>query len=398
MRMSVYVHFPFCRSKCVYCDFCSLAADETVIERYCDSLMHEMELAASAYPDAEIETVYFGGGTPSIVPVPLMRRVLQKMHACFAIQNGIEFTSEANPGAVTDAWLSAMAEAGMNRLSVGMQAKQERLLTLLSRIHRFAQVQDTLDMARGHGITNLSVDLMYGLPTQTLREYLDSIRAAADLGVKHISAYALKVEDGTRLQVMIETGEFALPDEDETADMMDGGVELLESLGYRRYEISNFTRPGFDSKHNLQYWRQKYYLGLGLNAASMLPASDAAYLRRSNTASPAEYQSMLSAGQLPIAESMSVNRDEAMFETVMLGLRTTDGVRFVDFEAMHGKRLTDVYGGAVRELQSKGWLLPADPADPRLALNNLGLALQNMALMPFLREKRGGPGIKLHKN
>ena len=387
MQMSIYIHMPFCRSKCVYCDFCSFAADNRTMEAYCGCLMQEMELAAAIYPDAEIHTVYIGGGTPSIVSAPLMRRVARKLRDCFAIPEGIEFTAEANPGTVTDAWLDVMAEAGMNRLSIGVQARQERLLRLLGRIHTFPQAGEALAMARRHGIHNLSVDLMYGLPTQTLQEYLDSIRAAADLGVQHISAYALKVEDGTRLEGMIREGKLPLPDEDLAADMMEAGIALLESLGYKRYEISNFAKSGFESRHNLAYWRQRYYLGLGLNAAGMLPAEDAVYHRVSNAATTDTYCSMIAAGRLPVTETIPIGREEAMFETVMLGLRTADGVGYGAFEAMHGISLPDVYGYAILELQTRGWLRPIDTAAPRLALNDRGLAMQNTALMLFMNLK-----------
>lgn len=389
MRMSVYVHIPFCRSKCVYCDFCSFAADESEMERYCRCLVREMELAAAAYPGAEIDTVYIGGGTPSVFPVRLTRKVLDALRASFVIPRGIEFTSEANPGTITDEWLGVMAEAGMNRLSIGVQAKQDRLLRLLERIHSFPEAEEALYMARKHGIQNLSADLMYGLPTQTLAEYLQSIRAVAGLGVQHISAYALKVEENTRLHTMVGNGEAVLPDEDETADMMEAGIDLLESLGYRRYEISNFARLGFESRHNLAYWRQRYYLGLGLDAAGMLPAGDAAYVRRTNTASLPDYCRLLSDGRWPIEESIPVSRDEAMFETVMLGLRTTDGVGYGEFQRMHGAELGDVFGAAIRELGEKGWLAIANPSNPRLALNRRGLAVQNAALMPFLEPVSG---------
>ena len=385
--MSLYVHFPFCRSKCAYCDFCSFAAKDLEIEQYINSLLIEIALAAGEWPGAEIGTVYFGGGTPSIVPAGLMRKVLDTLHASFQIPMGIEFSSEANPGTVAADWLQTMAEAGMNRLSLGMQAKQDRLLKLLGRIHSFVQVKDTLDLARKHGIENLSVDLMYGLPTQSIEDYLDSIRAAAEQDVRHISAYGLKVEEGTRLKTMIEDKTLALPDEDETADMLEQGIALLEALGYRRYEISNFSMPGFESRHNLAYWRQTYYLGLGLNAASMLPARNAAYIRRSNTASLPEYKRMLSENRLPVAETIPINRDEAMFETVMLGLRTAAGVGYVDFEALHGRKLEDVYGDAIAELKTKRLLLPEDAVNPRIALNERGLALQNTALMPFMKDQ-----------
>jgi len=385
MRMSIYIHFPFCKSKCLYCDFCSFAADETVMERYCECLMREMELTAEQYGDAVIDTVYFGGGTPSIVPAPLMRKVINTLHHTFCIPRGIEFTSEANPGAVDDAWLEVMTKGGMNRLSIGVQAKQDRLLQLMGRIHSFAQARETLELARRYGVDNLSADLMFGLPMQTLEDYNESIRAVAQLGVQHISAYALKVEEDTKLHAMIKRGELELPDEELAADMMDSGIELLHLLGYQRYEISNFTRPGYRSEHNLKYWRQAYYLGLGLNAASMLPAvGGEAHIRRTNTSVLREYSDRLHAGRLPVRETSDVSRDEAKFETVMLGLRTTDGVSLREFEKMHGVMLFAAYGDAIRTLRERGWLQPIMPEDPYLALNDRGLAMQNAALMLFM--------------
>ncbi|HPJ02324.1 MAG TPA: radical SAM family heme chaperone HemW [Candidatus Limiplasma sp.] len=398
MKMSLYIHFPFCRSKCVYCDFCSFAASDAKVLQYIDQLNTEIMLAAAQWPGAEIETVYFGGGTPSIVPARLMEKVLNQLHKHFRIPAGIEFTSEANPGTVTGDWLQAMAEAGMNRLSLGMQAKQDRLLKELGRIHSFSQVRDTLALARRHGVGNLSLDMMYGLPSQTIADYLESIYAAAKLGVQHISAYGLKVEEGTRLQAMLASGERTLPDDDETADMMDRGIEALESLGFQRYEISNFARPGFASRHNLVYWQQQYYLGLGLNAASMLPAEGAAYMRRTNTASGREYKRLLEENRLPVAECIPIDRDEAMFETVMLGLRTTAGIGYAEFESMHGQKLDTVYGEAIKALETGGLLRPVDPETPRLVLNDRGLALQNTALMPFLKDNDRISPEKLHKN
>ncbi len=388
MHMSLYVHFPFCKSKCIYCDFCSFPADQSVMERYCGSLMREMEITAEKYGGAVIDTVYFGGGTPSIVPAPLMRKVMNKLHETFSLSPGIEFTSEANPGAVDDAWLEVMAGGGVNRLSIGVQARQDRLLKLLGRIHSFVQVEDTLALVRRHGIQNLSADLMFGLPTQTLEEYDDSIRAVAQLGVQHISAYALKVESDTRLDEMIKTGELKLPDEDLAADMMDRETELLSLLGYERYEISNFARPGYRSQHNMKYWQQAYYLGMGLNAASMLPAAGGeAYVRQTNTGDFSEYCNRLQAGQIPVRETIAISRDEAMFETIMLGLRTSDGVSLKEFEKMHGVMLFAVYGDAIRFLQQRGWVQPMTPEEPRLVLNDRGLAMQNTALMPFMEEK-----------
>ncbi len=386
MKMSLYVHIPFCRSKCVYCDFCSFAASEAEIALYIESLCKEITLAAGEWPNAEIHTVYIGGGTPSIVPARLMETLLNQLHQSFHIPAGIEFTSEANPGTVQPDWLDTMVSGGVNRLSLGMQAKQSCLLKLLGRIHSFEKVKETLELARRHGVDNLSVDLMYGLPTQSITDYLDSIDAVAQLGVQHMSAYGLKVEEGTRLEAMLQNGTLFIPDEDATADMMERGIALLQSLGYQRYEISNFAKPGFASRHNLVYWQQQYYLGLGLNAAGMLPATNAIYQRRTNTASMKEYHRFLGENRLPLAQTLSVGRDDAMFETIMLGLRTTEGVGYDAFQAIHGQALSDVYGDAIRKLETDGLLQPSDAAAPRLALNARGLALQNTVLMMFMKE------------
>lgn len=348
---------------------------------------------AEQYGGEPVDTVFLGGGTPSVVPPEPFAAVLNALRARFAIRPDAEFTSETNPGTLTPAWLNAFLFAGGNRLSVGVQAKQERLLRVLGRIHTFDQALSALETAKRAGIGNINADAMFGLPTQTLTDYLDTLWAFADAGVTHVSAYSLILEEGTPLYESVRSGALALPGEDETADMMEAGVDRLEALGYRRYEISNFARPGYACRHNLGYWRQKRYLGLGASAASLLPAppgaADAAYLRRTNTGDVRAYVGALQAGRLPPAETQIVTPREAMFETVLLGLRTVEGVRYADFERLHGVALSSVYGEAIDRLRTQGLLAPAGNADPRLALTRRGLALQNTALMAFMEADRG---------
>ncbi len=362
------------------------------MEAYCAALKQEIRLTAKQYAHMPVDTVFLGGGTPSVLPPELMKDVLTALHSCFTVLPGAEFTSEANPGTITDAWLDAVTAAGVNRLSIGVQAIQPHLMASLGRIHTFEQAQEALHMARNHGITNLNADAMFGLPGQTLLDYMATLDALAEQDVTHISAYSLIVEEGTPLASQIAQGAAVLPDEDTTADMLESGVDRLAALGYERYEISNFAKPGYACKHNLGYWRQKPYLGLGLAAASLLPPEktegDVCYIRRQNTDDMHQYVHLLSQNRLPVAEETPIRKREAMFETIMLGLRTVAGVGYDDFFSRYGTPLTAVYGDAIRTLTAQGLLQPAQGVQKRLALTRRGLALQNTAMMAFMPSKQ----------
>ena len=390
MLLSLYLHFPFCKRKCSYCDFCSATASDAVIEAYCDAMITEIAMRAKGFAGMPVDTVFLGGGTPSVVSAPLMQKVLDALRDCFRLQPDLEFTSEANPGTLTDEWLAVLTQAGCNRLSIGVQAIQPALLQTLGRIHDYPQALQALAMARKHGIVNLNADAMFGLPGQTPEDYRMTLSALMETGVTHLSAYSLILEEGTPLYAKVQQGELSLPDEDTTADMMEQGIILLESAGYRRYEISNFAKAGYECRHNLGYWQQKPYLGFGVSAASFLPDAgadtDISHIRCVNTVSVADYRAMLEAGVLPVTETTPITRDEAMFETVMLGLRTTDGVAYADFARMHGKTLTAVYGDVIDRLTSQGLVKPISADNPRLALTTRGLAVQNVAARAFMRE------------
>ncbi|MDD3411060.1 MAG: radical SAM family heme chaperone HemW [Eubacteriales bacterium] len=381
----LYVHFPFCQRKCQYCDFCSFPAGEAVMAAYCETLEKEMALAAPAFAGERAETVFFGGGTPSVLPAALMRRVTDALHRHFDIQPGAEFTSEANPGTLREDWLDVMAGAGMNRLSLGVQAKQEPLLRTLGRIHSFEQALDALAAARRHGVDNLNCDAMFGLPGQTKADYLDTLAAFAEAGVSHISAYSLILEEHTPLHRLVTSGALTLPDDDAVADMLESGVTELAKRGYRRYEISNFSHPGRECAHNLGYWQGKRYLGLGLNAASLLDAAadepGALYTRVSNTADLDTYLRALNKGRLPRLAREPIGREEAMYETLMLGLRTARGVDERAFEARFGVSLASLYGARIAALRKEGWIAPLQAEHPFLALTDGGLNVQSAVLL-----------------
>ena len=337
--------------------------------------------------------MFLGGGTPTLVPAAELRAVLEELRRRFDILPDAEITAEGNPGTLSPQWLEAACACGLNRLSLGVQAAQDRLLRAIGRIHTFAQAREAVAMARAFGIRNLNVDLMSGLPGQTLQDWRESIDAAVALDVEHVSAYSLILEEGTPLWRMVEAGSVRLPDDELTAEMYEQGVAWLEAAGYKRYEISNFARPGMRCRHNVGYWQGSWYAGLGVAAHSMLPpdasqaTQGAVRIRRANTESLADYLHALTVQKiLPPAEITPVERQEAMFETMMLGLRMTDGVAERDFERLHGETMAQVYGPALEMLAREGlgaWSAGA-AGERRFFLTPRGLEVQNEALMALM--------------
>lgn len=269
--MELYMHVPFCRQKCRYCDFPSWAGREAWMPAYVTAMLQEVAHARKALGPQPISTVFLGGGTPSVLPAEELRRLLRGVMEQFPLEPGAEFTSEANPGTLTEAWLDTAVSLGVNRLSLGMQAAQAPLLRTLGRIHTLEQVREAVDLARQAGVKNLSLDLMFGLPGQTLADWAETLEAALDLAPEHLSCYGLIPEEGTPLGEAIHRDEVTLPSEEEERAMYDMALQRLHQAGFMQYEISNFARPGYACAHNLGYWRQVPYLGLGVGAASMLP-------------------------------------------------------------------------------------------------------------------------------
>ena len=402
--LQIYIHIPFCIGKCFYCDFCSAPAPQKTMEVYGRALEREMALYGRVYGKAAVATVFIGGGTPSLLPVPLMDRILETLHRHFNLLQGAEFTVEANPGVLSEEWLAMVKGHGANRLSLGLQAAQDPLLGVLGRMHTFAQSVEAVEMARKQGFTNLNLDVMYGLPSQRPEDYGETLRRAAALQPSHISAYSLILEEDTPLTARIEAGELHLPPEENVVEMAEQGRLWLEEMGYRQYEISNFAKPGFECRHNLGYWRGSWYLGLGVAAASMmplppgrlrqgetLPPENPCYLRWENIRDRKEYEARLRQDLLPIGEEHIIGRKEAMFETMMLGLRTTDGVGERDFESRFGVPLGRAYGKVMEALVKEGlgqWKEgEAGCGGQRtFSLTPAGILLQNQVLLRIMDE------------
>ena len=376
----LYLHIPYCKSKCRYCDFVSFADCESMGE-YCAALLKEMRLDAAALPKQAYDTVFFGGGTPSILPAGAVAMLMDALHASFEIMPDAEITIEANPGTLNETKLREYRAAGINRLSMGLQSTNDALLETIGRIHRYADFVQNYECARAAGFTNISAGLMYGLPGQTVKDHLDAIETLYRLGLNHISAYSLIVEEGTPLYTDVTGGAESLPAEDDVYLMHRRGMEFLETLGYARYEISNYAKPGFASRHNLNYWENGMYLGLGLNSHSAMRINGS-WMRFANTERLSDYIVSCNQGIRPLAsEPEVIPRAEEIFETVMLGLRKTDGISEAAFRLRFGKSIEDIYPEALKSLATRGWLVWDNGA---CRLTDEGLDFQNEALLAFL--------------
>ncbi len=378
--MELYIHIPYCRQKCRYCDFASYAGQEGTMAAYVDALLREADAMASYARNTPIETVFIGGGTPSILPAHLLKRLLQGLRERFTFPADIEFTSEANPGTLRADWLEAAVSGGINRLSMGMQAYQPELLRTLGRIHSHEDVVESVQLARQLGVNNLSVDLMFGLPGQTPEMWRETLDAALSLGVEHMSCYGLIPEDGTPLKRDIDAGRLTLPDEEDERRMYDDALSILERNGFAQYEISNFARSGRECRHNIGYWTRVPYIGLGASAASFLQTASGG-LRLTNPASIRDYIAMADAHAWRRRERTSLMPEDARFESLMLGLRMTRGVSEAAFAAMHGMTLEAYCGEILRQQELRGLLVHRDG---HWALTRRGMDVQNAILVEIM--------------
>lgn len=328
--LGLYLHIPFCRSKCAYCDFYSLPRSEGKMDAFAAALAAHLALEAPRAADRLTDTVYFGGGTPSCLGAERLCALLAAVKENYRVAEDAEITLEANPDSLGDASpVRRLREAGFNRVSLGVQSADDGELARLGRPHTFAQAEKAASAAREAGFTNVSLDLIYGLPDQTLPRWRETLRRAAALEPDHLSCYGLKVEEGTPL--WRERDALRLPDDDRQADMYLCAVEYLTSLGFAQYEISNFARPGFESRHNLKYWTMGEYIGFGPGAHGDFGGVRFSYPRDLDG-----YVSGVAAGVPPRREEPRAGRRERAAEYLMLGLRTAAGVSRAAFEGRCG--------------------------------------------------------------
>ncbi|MBR3714387.1 MAG: radical SAM family heme chaperone HemW [Clostridia bacterium] len=327
----LYIHIPFCAAKCAYCDFYSLAGNEktSIQSDYVDALCRSAEIMSSEFSNTVFSSIYVGGGTPSILPFSLLEKLFASLRENFKISEAAEFTVEANPATLTEEKLRAMTEGGVNRLSLGCQSSNDNELRKLSRIHTFSEFCDSFNMARKAGISNISVDLMYGIPLQTTDSLLRSISDIARLSPEHISLYGLRVEPDTKFG---RDRTLVLPSDDTQAEMYLSAVRYLAELGYERYEISNFAKDGHYSRHNMRYWECGEYLALGPAAHSFIDSVRYSYDRSINA-----YISAVREGHMPeYAECTLLTDEDRQEEYIFLSLRLEKGLSLDSFEKKFG--------------------------------------------------------------
>lgn len=378
MKTSLYLHVPFCRSKCDYCDFNSFASPSMSPEEYVALLLDEMAARARRFIVSSVPTVYFGGGTPSLLPPGLVARLLQAASELFPMDVDAEITLEINPGTVTPKSLEGYRSAGINRLSVGVQSLDDRELVLLGRIHTAKQAVETIDAARRAGFSNVGLDLMHSLPGQSLGRWDETLRQAVALGVEHISAYGLSIEEETPFGARFACGELAPLDPELGADMFELTRDFLQASGYEHYEISNFALPGCRSRHNQVYWRRGSYLGFGAGAHSFARQT-AAGLRWNNPPGLDAYASFVAAGAAGDVEHVS--RHDAMAEFFFLGLRMLEGVDLADFADEFGVPAEKAFPAVLERFTSAGMLCREGEL---LRLTGRGLMLANRVLAEFV--------------
>lgn len=335
----IYVHIPFCKQKCTYCDFASYPHETGKADLYFGCLYREMKGRAESLKDYVFDTVYFGGGTPSFVEPKFIAGAMKQLKNYYRIDDDAEITIEMNPGTVTKEKVALYKKAGFNRFSIGLQSADDETLRKLNRIHTAEDFLGTTELLKEE---NVSADILVGLEDQTAEDVKKSIDLAIKGGVSHISMYALKPEEGTPMFGKYLNGD--LPSEDETADLYDFGVNYLAENGFYRYEISNFAKPGFESKHNLNYWKRGQYIGFGVSASSFIGER-----RFTNTESIDEYTACILRNKVAEIFSEEIEGDERMFEYVMLAMRTAKGVNKKDFSEKFGVSFDERFQTALHD-------------------------------------------------
>ncbi len=379
MRTSLYLHIPFCLHKCSYCDFNSFDNPDIDLNSYVELLRSELRQRAELCTPAAVPTIYFGGGTPSLLGPAQVAELIATIRDCYTVEVNAEVTLEANPGTLTLESLRGYLAGGVNRLSLGVQSLDDRQLALLGRIHSATEAKDAFKLARRAGFNNIGIDLIHGLPGQTLQDWKDTLNGAAALGPEHISAYGLSVEDGTRFAAMAAKGELPLPEEEQAVAMFELTAEFFRSAGYEHYEISNFALPGYRSRHNQVYWQRGNYFGFGAGAHSFVNSPGYGQ-RMENPAALAVYATAVKSNELP-GNEQTLSRSDAMAEFMFLGLRLLEGVDGNEFERQFDIKVEDVFPEVVARLCARG-LLAAEGA--KLRLTAKGLLLANLVMQEFV--------------
>lgn len=371
--LALYIHIPFCRSKCIYCDFASYPNSEDRIESYLEALKGELAGWKDRLGEYELISVFIGGGTPSILSGYQIEDLLRCVRGLVRVRPDVEITMEANPGTVDLRKLQICRRAGVNRISFGAQSMNDELLKKLGRIHTFAEIREAVSMAREAGFDNVSLDLMYALPGQTVELWRETLDRAIALDVDHISAYSLIVEEGTPMYDLAESGKVTLPEDENVVKMQQVAIERLAAAGYHRYEISNYAREGRECRHNIVYWQRGEYLGVGCAAHSLMNGERFENPRRLD-----EYLAGVRQ-----CDRIALTREDEMEEMLMLATRMTRGMNLEDYRDSFGVDFASEHQRTIRRLKLLGLI---EIEGGFLRLTQRGLEVQNAVVVELLEE------------
>lgn len=377
-QLGIYIHIPFCVQKCVYCDFLSAPTDDDTKQKYVDVLIQEIRqsaLPAKLAGQYRVKTIFLGGGTPSILKGRQIRSILAAVRQSFEVDEYAEITIECNPGTIDDKKIYEYRECGVNRISFGLQSAVDEELKMLGRIHNLKEFEMSFDLARKYGFNNINIDIISAIPGQTLKSYEDTLRSVIAYEPEHISAYSLIVEEGTTLYNNLERYP-QMPDEDEEREMYHMTQRKLMRSGYDRYEISNYSRPGYECQHNLSYWERKDYLGFGIGAASLFDE-----VRYSNCTDITRYISGQGNPQIIRENVERLSFDDRMEEFMFLGLRKTAGIDEREFMKAFGKMPEEIYADVLKQNMAKGLL---EKAGHNYRLTSKGLDISNTVMADFI--------------
>lgn len=373
---AVYIHIPFCEHICYYCDFNKVFLEGQPVDEYVDLLIKEMEMVTEQHKMSPVETVFVGGGTPTTLNEAQLAKLCSAISRLFPMTENAEFSFEANPGDLSISKLQVMKDHGVNRLSMGVQSFNNELLKKIGRIHTVDDVYQSVNNAKQVGFENVSIDLIFSLPGQTEADFEDTLTKALDLDLPHYSAYSLIIEPKTIFYNLMQKGKLILPGEDAEANMYEKLMSTMEKHGRKQYEISNFAKPGYESRHNIVYWSNEHYFGFGAGAHGYIGET-----RYANYGPLKKYMQPLQNSQLPTFQQKELSLKEKMEEEMFLGLRKVAGVDKAHFQAKFGQSLDATFANAIDKTIEKGWL---ESTSESVRLTRRGRFLGNNVFQEFL--------------
>ena len=374
-KISLYIHIPFCAQKCLYCDFPSFARKDHLRKAYIEALNKEIISLREKHNNLEINTIFIGGGTPSVLESNELECLLKEI-AKLNMAKDIEYSMECNPGNLTEEKLEVMKKYGVNRISMGLQAKQDNLLKGLGRIHNYKTFKENFLLAKKVGFNNINVDLMFGLPNQRLNEWEETLREIISLEPAHISAYSLIIEEGTAFYNLYENDKLKLPTEEEERKMYHLAKKILEENGFNQYEISNYAKEGKECRHNLAYWNMDNWIGVGSASASYMDGK-----RIKNISSVEEYINSINEKGEAIEEIINNSKNDNMEEFMFMGLRKINGIDENEFKNRFSMNINNVYGEIINKYIDEGLLIRESG---RIFLSEKGIEISNIIMADFL--------------